>query len=70
MIKALPAQRPGKVVVVDFAANLAARPDAAAMRPDGIHLSPDASHTVAADFFIPRLAAIWKQLLVRSSLPN
>jgi len=70
MIKALPAQRPGKVVVVDFAANLAARPDAAAMRPDGIHLSPDASHTVAADFFIPRLAAIWKQLLVRSSVPN
>jgi len=65
MIKRLPTQRPGKVVVVDFAGNLAARSDAAAMRPDGIHLSPDASHTVANDFLIPRLAAIWNQMLAR-----
>ena len=60
MIKALPGERPGKVVVVDLAANLAARPDFGAMRPDGIHLSADASHRVANDFLIPRLAAIWK----------
>jgi len=70
MIKALPAERPGKVVVVDLAANLAARPDAASMRPDGIHLSPDASHTVADDFLIPRLAVIWNQILARQNPSN
>jgi len=67
MIKALPGQRPGKVVVLDLAANLASRPNAAALRPDGIHLSPDASHTVANDFLIPRLAVIWRQIQARQA---
>ncbi len=51
------------MVVVDLAANLAARPDFGSMRPDGIHLSPTASHTVANDFLIPKLAAIWKGIV-------
>ena len=70
MIKALPTERPGKVTVVDLAANLAARADFWSMRPDGIHLSPEASHTVANDFLIPRLATIWKHVLARKATPG
>jgi peptidoglycan/LPS O-acetylase OafA/YrhL len=65
MLKLLPSERPGKVVVVDLASNLASRPDAKTMRPDGIHLSGEASHRVANDFLIPRLAAIWRQILAK-----
>jgi hypothetical protein len=62
MIRGLPAQRPGKVVVIDLAANLSGRPDFESMRADNVHLTPDAADTVANDFLIPRLSTIWKQI--------
>jgi peptidoglycan/LPS O-acetylase OafA/YrhL len=59
MVRQLPSERPGKVVVVDFCRYLEAKGHAAAIRPDGIHLSDRAAVEIGQGWFVGQLVDIW-----------
>ncbi len=60
MIRRLPGERPGKVVVLDLGGHLSASGADHTDRPDGIHLSTTAAVVVGQGWVDPQLAAIWR----------
>ncbi len=61
MIDQLPAQRPGKVVVVDFGGYMTAPGQDAADWPDGVHLSDTAAVVVGQGWLVPQLVSVWRR---------
>jgi hypothetical protein len=59
MVLRLPAERPGRVVAVDFGGYLTSRGDDAETRPDGIHLSNTAAVVVGQGWLLPSSRSLW-----------